>query len=228
MRNIRKHVLFSLLFVLIFYTTSNARVFTIGGSFTFGSPIQPTLFRDFYREGFGCSGVLKCNFLSHTSIVLNLSYQTIRSDLNSIRDEIEDRLDLPYSVEYLDSKGFAAGLVSLNILQYLQKKGEAYRFYLTAGGEYGFKRVLETKMELFLGYSDELKFNPKDGYQAGVNGGLGVEISLNDQACFYIQGSYHYLFTNSIELYNPRTGTIQSVRDGISFIITSIGFLVDL
>ena len=119
-------------------------------------------------------------------------------------------------------------MVSLNILQYLQKKGEAYRFYLTAGGEYGFKRVHETKMELFLGYSDELKFDPKDGYQAGINGGLGIEFGLNKQACFYIQGLYHYLFTDTIELYNPRTGTIESVHDGTSFIITSIGFLIDL
>ena len=228
MRKNRIKILLCLLLAFSSYAKSSARIFTIGGSIGFGSPVQPALFRDFYGWGFGCSGVLKCNLGSYTSIVLNLSYQTIRSDLNRVRDEIEYRLDPPYRVEFLDSKGFASGLVSFDILQYLQRKGKAYRFYLTAGGEYGFKRVHETKMELFLGYSDEFKFDPRDGYQAGVNGGLGFEIGLNDKACFYIQGLYHYLFTDAIELYNPGTGTIESVHNGTSFIITSIGFLVDL
>jgi hypothetical protein len=228
MRKNRIKILLCFLLAFFPYATSSARIFTFGGSVDFGSPIQPVLFRDFYGRGFGYSGVLKYNLGRYTSIVLNLSYQTIRSDLNSVRDEIECRLDPPYRVEFLDSKGFVTGSVSLNILQYLQKKGNAYRFYLTAGGGYGFKRVHETKVKLFLGYSDELEFDPEDGYQAGVNGGLGIEIGLNEQTCFYIQGLYHYLFTNDIELYNPRTGTIVSIHDGTSFIITSIGFLVDL
>ncbi len=217
-----------LLLVFLFYSTSNARIFTVGGSIGFGSPIHPQLFRDFYRQGIGYSGVLKCNFLSYTSIVLNLSYQPIQSDLDNIRDEIEYRLDQPYTVESLNSRGFITGLVSLNILQYLQQKGKAYRFYLTAGGGYGFKRVHETKIELFLGYSDEFKLDPNDGYQAGVNGGLGFEIGLNDKMCFYIQGLYHYLLTEDIDFYNPKTGTIESIHDGTSFIITSFGILFDL
>jgi hypothetical protein len=225
---IQNKILISFLFIIAGCSVLQAKIFTAGGGIGLGSPTYPVLFQDFYGQGIGCSGVLKCNFLSHTSIVFTLSYQTIRSDLDNVTEEIEDRLDQPYTVESLDSKGFVTGLVSLNILQYLQQKGKSYRFYLTAGGGYGFKRVHETKMELFLGYSDEIKFDPKDGYQTEINGGLGFEIGLNDKMCFYIQGLYHYLFTDEIEFYNPQKGTIESIRGGTSLIITSIGFLVDL
>ncbi len=221
------HILLTLLLALIFYYNSIARVFTVGGGIGFGSPVHPVLFQDYYRQGTGYSGVLKFNFLSHTSIVLNLSYQPIQSDLNTIRNEIEDRLDQPYYVKSLESKGFVTGLVSLNILQYFQENAKAYRFYITAGGGYGFKRVHKTKMQLFLGYADEFEFDPKDGYQAGINGGLGLEIGLNDNTSFYIQGLYHYLFTEDIELYNPKSGMIESIHDGTSFVVVSFGFLID-
>jgi opacity protein-like surface antigen len=172
--------------------------FSIGGFGGVGLPMGPSEFKDNWKMGIGFGGEIKYQLTDMTGLAASFTLQPFKINEDAFADEMGVNLD-DYTIE-IDGGDVKVNIMSANLIQYFTPPSAGIGLYLTAGGGYyqfSFDDV--TARVLYQGevvIEQTVDVNESEN-KMGLNGGLGLEMTLGSNLFLFAEGKYHYVFTES-------------------------------
>jgi opacity protein-like surface antigen len=167
-----------------------AGTITLSGYGGVGLPLKPDFFKDYFKLGVGFGGEVRFNLAKMTSLSASFTHQLFRLNTDKFTDYVtETRLgDVKVS-----GGNIKCNIISVNLIEYLTPPEARSGFYLTLGGGYYMLPSGEVTVKVgLLSYTEKIDIDEK---KFGLNGGLGLEASLNPYLNLFIEGKYHLVFT---------------------------------
>jgi hypothetical protein len=192
--------------------------FSIGGFGGLTMPQSPKEFKDFFKSSIGFGGEFKYNLNGKTSFVGAFSMLPLKFNADEITKMIEAEAGETGLDVTVEGGGIKINAITGNLLLYLTQPEASTGFYATVGGGYYMMKPKDPdKVELTIegekiDITDEFSGNESsDENKFGVNGGLGLEISMSPSLALFAEGKYHLIFTD-----DDKTGLI-TVMGGLRF-----------
>lgn len=216
-----KSVIAALLLSLIAVSALFAQGTSIAGFAGLGMPMGPEFLKENWKNGLGFGGDVRFHLNERTAISVGYMHQTFKADLDKISEIVESSLDLDeldlsdyldsdmnfdysFSIEGLNVK---ANIITANLIYYLTPPSSGTGLYLTGGAGYYMMGLSDAELKYdysidYLGiqYSDSgsesVDMSDSDENKMGINGGLGFEFLFGANMFLFVEGRYHYIFTD--------------------------------
>ena len=167
---------------------------SFGGFAGLGMPMKPSPFKDYWKKSIGFGGELKYNLSEMSSFCASFTYLPFKLNQDAFKDLIGGMVE-GADVE-VSGGAVKASIISANLIQYFTPPEAGTSLYFTGGGGYYMFKPSDVTFKLtFQGQTfqeTEKAEESKNGF--GLNGGVGLEMTMGTSMLLFVEGKYHYTF----------------------------------
>ncbi|MCJ7811738.1 outer membrane beta-barrel protein [bacterium] len=209
------------------YGQNRQRRFFIGGFGGMGVPVGPSLFQDYYHLSSGGGLDFTTNFSNRTALHFGFTYQPFHFDDEQSKEEINDAFGEWGTVDEIKGGSMWLSMFSVDVLQYFQFSNRPFRFFVMVGGDVTIRKTANVEIKgsvLSYHYDRTDTLNSETAF--GLNGGAGFMWMFSDRMHLFVLGQYHHVFSEGIDLWNPKIFSVENGGKALSFIslITGLRF----
>ena len=216
---------------------------SISGFGGIGMPMSPAFLKDNYKSGLAFGANLRYNLNERTALSIGYQNQTLKSDFGDdflmtiAGDEIdledlEDLEDLGFSLDDLNMElsglDAKANIITANLVHYLTPPSTGSGLYVTGGAGLYMMKVTDPEIKIsFMGISQsetvELDIETKN--KMGINAGLGFEMLFGGNMFLFVEGKYHYIFTDAMDLMGIDEVEDEEMLDALGIDDSKLSFI---
>ncbi len=215
-------VLLSVMPFIMAHAQRTPGTLSFGGFGGIGLPMKPSAFKDYWKMGIGFGGELKYNFSEMSSFSASFTYLPFKLDQDAFKDLMTGMV--PGMDVEISGGNIKTNIISANFLQYFTPPEASASLYFTAGG--GYYMFKPGDVTLKITYQGQTVYEgtqkveeSENGF--GVNGGVGLEMTMGTNMFFFVEGKYHYTF---VEMEGDEEMGLESGK--VSFITVMAGLRI--
>ena len=200
---------------------------SVSGFAGVGLPMSPSFLKDNYKSGLGFGGNITFKLNERTALSLGYQNQTFGSDfgddfINNLIATMGDEFDIgdyedsgitPEEIaDLIELGGLNAktNIITANLVHYLSPSSSGSGIYVTGGVGYYMMKIEEPEISInFMGFNLDLPMEDWDSEtknKIGINAGLGFELLFGGNMFLFVEGKYHFVFTDAEDLIEIEEG----------------------
>ncbi len=174
--------------------------YTIGAIGGVGMMMGPEAYKDWTKMGKGFGGEFKLNLSEMTSLGISYTNLSFPIDTDKIAKDFEPIFQQEAAGATLEFDPFniKASIISANLIQYFTSPYASAGLYGTIGVGYYMVKTDDMKITATVPGAGTMEITEEGGdpeNKLGLNGGLGLEISVGETIGLFVEGKYHYILS---------------------------------
>jgi len=195
MRKITAVVLGLLVCLPLAVDARSAGKVSLSGFGGIGLPMNPTFFKDYFKMGVGFGGEIRFHLSEMTALAGSFTRQPFKLNADKFSDLFAEETELGEA--RISGGNIICNVISANVIRYFSPSESPSSLYLTLGGGYYLLPAGEVTVQVgMFKYTEKFKLDEK---KFGLNGGVGLEAEMNPNMNLFVEGKFHFIFTDDAE-----------------------------